>query len=210
MAKTEDLKYIAMLIGYDLQPEPMDSIAATTTNDFDLQWVVAELKMRGNITPKAIKSTINRAPKAPREFCGQCKKGLINIVDRHILKSMDNAGTNIDFPIMIPKATTSCPSCGKGKEHTLKLLFEKMSSTELAWTWVVLYDYQVYHMGNVIPYNEFNISDYWPELNFIPDLNIRQIDILTQTYNSATQRTPNLKPAHEIIQQAVQQTAIPF
>lgn len=213
MAKKTDVQYIASSMGLNYVDRTIVQIAKKTINEFDLEAAINDLAMYDKPKSQDVINAINSNPiKTETTICMNCKKGWIHVVNRQVLRDQQANGVKINTPLLLPKALAPCPNCGK-EPDTLAKRISKMNEEELAWTFVILYEFAVYSLQLTINEDQFNLTLLWPSIEINPRLNEQHRAVIHEIQTIAKHRFVTAEHFPEMIQNEVTKltnTQIPF
>jgi len=210
MAKMIDLQVICSRLNISIPQQSMEAIAASTPNNLNIEEIINILALKEKVTATTLKGAILKAPRPAQEYCGQCREGYINTLDRAKLKAMDENLVIISNPLMLPKAKAHCPNCGTKNDWTIQKVNGSYRD-EAGWQWVILYEFAIYQLQHDTAPESFNPREIWPSIDLNPELSNQQLSIMHMIHEAARRRIPlKTNPIPKIIHEAAEQVALPF
>lgn len=200
-ARNYEVQHLNATFNLNLSQQQQDSIAVAVANapNVDLERIVLRLGLKDKIRVRDIVAAFfEKTRRTSAERCGKCRDGWLPMFDWKLWR---NCGK---FPItsiiLIPKLNASC-TCGTDPGRYQDRI-HVMDDEERAWTYVILYDYWVYALGNLTPPDEFSPQDIWKiEIEDVT-LNATQISIMNDIHINCLQRVDPAR-ADEIIRQTI-------
>lgn len=126
--------------------------------DFNMDRVKHILGLRDKIRIKDIINAFYAKNRKREDGCELCRDGWLPIFDSRLYHISGN--WPIDHVIRIPKADCPCPICGS-EPGRYAARTKEMSAEDIAWTYIVLYEYWIYHRQNTTHPAHFEPKDIW-------------------------------------------------
>ena len=215
MATKADLQYVANEVGITLTDKQLDAMTRDTPcSGYSIQLAIDELLMTKNPGPKHMKQAFkNSARPQPTEKCNVCRERYIPILDVHTHKSLG-------YPVYhnittIPRAHIGCPNCSTQAAYAQRRI-NNMSDEDASWTWVLIYNYVIFHLQQLVAPQNFNPNEYWGGININPALSLEQTGIMNWIFATAQNRGTDPAPieltrvVQNLAHNVAQQTTIPF
>ena len=206
MANKSDIQTLIDSINFKTTEWKTKSIVEETADIalFNLQAAISELSTISKPSMSDIVRIIHEH-QTTQQYCGLCREGWIPVLD---YRTWNEAGQPDlwERKVFIPKMDSPCPTCQPNRHPSLSDRLAKMTEAERGWTFVIMYEFYVYHLEKQIAMDKFNPAGLWGVFRDEPHLTGSMMEFMAWVEKGIEAREP-IEEGKEKVRQLLYGTA---